>query len=204
MIRRRPPRRPARRPLRRRVRPPRPAVRAVVPPRLRQALERGHRAMESGDFDLAARIFGEEADKAHNKGQFAAASRLALQCARAHLAGDNISAALERGKQALQFMAQSGRPGRIPAALNRMVEQLRQRGYEAEADQLQREVEERLAEVGLNLQDAQAQAVTPARRRGQLPGKCSTCAGPLNPNEVEWYDSHSAECPYCGSVLKAT
>jgi hypothetical protein len=159
--------------------------------------------MESGDYARAARIFGKEADKARDKGQFAAASRLALQCARAHLAGDNVEAALERAKQALQYMAQSGRPGRIPVALNRMVEHLRQRGYEAEADQLQREVEERLAEVGLSLKEFQTQTVSTAERRGQLPGKCSTCAGPLNPNEVEWYDTHSAECPYCGSVVKA-
>lgn len=204
MIRRRPPRRPVRHPLRRRVRRPRPGVRAAVPPRLRQALAEAHRAMESGDFDHAARIFEEEADKARDQGQFAAASRLALQCARAHLAGDSVETALAWAKQALQFMVQSGRPGRIPVALNRMVEHLRQRGFEAEADQLQHEVEERLTEVGPSLQEAQAQTVSAAGTRGQLPGKCSTCAGPLNPQDVEWYDPQTAECPYCGSVVKAT
>jgi hypothetical protein len=160
--------------------------------------------MEAGDFARAAQIYGAECDKARDRGQPGAAAKLALQAARAHLQANDVAAALDRGKQALRLMTRSGRLGRVPIVLNRMVDQLREKGYETEADQLKAEVEAKLAEAGISLEEAAQQAAGPtAERRGQLPGKCTACAGPLNPNDMEWYDSHTAECPYCGSVIKA-
>jgi hypothetical protein len=36
-----------------------------------------------------------------------------------------------------------------------------------------------------------------------LPTNCHGCGGPLHANEVEWVDEITAECPYCGSALRA-
>jgi len=193
MFRRRP-RRPFRRPLRR---PPPP-----IPPRVRRALAEAHRAMERGQFGRAAAIFGGLADEARDRGAFAAAARTALQAAWAYLSADQVEAALERGRQGLRFLVRSGQVGRVPAALNRMEQALREKGYEAEAEALRREVEERLGEAGLSLEEARARALR-VPRRGELPAKCPACGGPLRPDEVEWHDAQTAECPYCGSVVKA-
>ena len=40
-------------------------------------------------------------------------------------------------------------------------------------------------------------------RRGKLPAKCSSCGGPLKPDEVSWAGPDTAECPYCGGLVKA-
>jgi len=37
----------------------------------------------------------------------------------------------------------------------------------------------------------------------RLPEKCSSCGAGIRPNEVKWLDDVTAECHYCGSVIKA-
>ena len=61
-----------------------------------------------------------------------------------------------------------------------------------------------LKEAGLSLEDAAQQAPTIPQQRGSLPAKCDGCGAPLVPDEVEWHDAHTAECPYCGTIAKAT
>jgi hypothetical protein len=36
-----------------------------------------------------------------------------------------------------------------------------------------------------------------------LPSRCSGCGAPLVPDEVEWHDATTAECLYCGAIVKA-
>jgi len=161
--------------------------------------------MADGQHGRAADIFGRLADEAHARGAFDAASRMALQAARASLAASQVEAAVQRGKQALRLLVRGGRVGRVPIVLNRMVAALRERGHEAEAETLQLEVEQALEQAGLSLKEAQAHSVAVGTgRRGDLPAKCSSCAGPLLPDEVEWHDPRTASCPYCGATVKAT
>jgi hypothetical protein len=72
-----------------------------------------------------------------------------------------------------------------------MVKVLREKGRNAEAEALERELSQMPAPA------------RPGGRRGELPGKCSQCGGPVKENEVTWVGTNSAECPYCGSVVKA-
>jgi predicted RNA-binding Zn-ribbon protein involved in translation (DUF1610 family) len=36
-----------------------------------------------------------------------------------------------------------------------------------------------------------------------LPSHCESCGGPIHSPEVEWLNAHTAECPYCGSPIRA-
>jgi Zn finger protein HypA/HybF involved in hydrogenase expression len=36
-----------------------------------------------------------------------------------------------------------------------------------------------------------------------LPTNCHGCGGPIRSDEVEWVDDVTAECPYCGSAVRA-
>jgi hypothetical protein len=36
-----------------------------------------------------------------------------------------------------------------------------------------------------------------------LPTNCPGCGGPIRSDEVEWADELTAECPYCGSAVRA-
>ena len=83
---------------------------------------------------------------------------------------------------------------------SRMVQALRERGYRAQADALQAEVNQRLAGV----MPESTPFATPTAGHGDLPAHCSACGGPLRPDEVDWLDATTAECPYCGNPVKAS
>jgi len=176
-----------------------------LPPRVRRALARANRLIADGQFAEAADIFGHLADKAKELGRPIHAAGLMIQAARAHLATDDADAAVKRAKQALLLFVHSGRVGRVPHLLAHTTEALRNKGYHAEADELERVVEEELGEMGFSLEEV-TQRVTAERpeRLGTLPAQCAGCGAPLIPDEVEWHDAHTAECPYCGTVVKAT
>jgi hypothetical protein len=75
----------------------------------------------------------------------------------------------------------------------------RSHGWNAQADALEQDAQERLAAAGLSLANVQAEPVP--QPRGALPPTCPRCGGPLR--DAEWVDSLSAECPYCESVVRA-
>ncbi len=207
MIRRRPFRR---RPLFRRRIPPRPHPPGAppppppLPPKAHRALARANGLMADGQFTEAANIFGQLADKAQELDRPIRAADLMIRAARAHLAAGDASAAVKRAQQALLLFIRNGRVGRVPHLLARMTETLRNKDYHAEADELERAIEEGLGEMGLSLEEVtQRVAAEKPKPRGTLPAQCAGCGAPLVPDEVEWHDTHTAECPYCGTVVKA-
>jgi len=129
---------------------------------------------------------------------------LALQASRAHFAADRVDAALEQARRALRLFVRGGRAGRVPLLLSKMTAALRNKGYETQADQLEQEATQILEEMGLSLDEVRQQIPVMPERRGSLPAKCEGCGAPLVPDEVEWHDAHTAECPYCGTIAKAT
>ena len=197
-----------RRALRRRPPPvvPRPGrrPRPALPRRVREALARANRLMADGQFAEAAAAFEGLAARAKEHNLPARAADLTLQAARAHFAAGHIDAAVERAIEALRLLARGGRAGRIPAVLSKMTAALRDRGHDAHADRLEQEAEHILGEVGLSLEQAQQQAPQAPEKPGTLPAKCDGCGAPVIPDEVEWHDAQTAECLYCGTVLKAT
>lgn len=38
---------------------------------------------------------------------------------------------------------------------------------------------------------------------GQLPTNCPECGAPLDGSEVQWKDKDTAECNYCGSIIRS-
>lgn len=207
MFRRRPFRRPPpfrRRPFRRPAAPPGPgAPLPQVPPQVREALARAHSLVEDEKFAEAAGIFERLAQAAKRRGLLVSAGELTLQAAWARFAADEVEAAVDRGGEALRLLVRGGSVGRVSSVLARMTAALRDKGYDAQADELEQEVAQALGEVGLSLDDAKARAPGTPEKRGTLPARCSGCGAPLFPDEVGWYDARTAECPYCGTVVKA-
>lgn len=180
-------------------------------PRPRQILARANRLFDQGQFAEAAPIFDRLARGAAEREMLNRAGDLYLQSARCHLGMGKAAVAIERGKQALRLFGRAGLFGKIERLMPKMVEALQEKGYQAEAEALRQEVEARLAEIpperrqppGARPAGWSPFAGPPAARR-ELPAKCSACGGPVKPDDVTWLDPRSAECPYCGSVLKAT
>jgi hypothetical protein len=201
MFRRRPFRRP---PLR--TRPPRRALRPARPlaDKARRALARANRLFSQGQFAEAAAIFQRLADGAERRGILVRAAELYLQASRAHLSADAVEPTVDTARRALHLLARGGRPGRVPQVLSRICEALRGKGYDAEADGLEREAAEALRASGLSLEEARQQSPRAPKQHGTLPARCSGCGAPLTPEGVEWHDAQTAECPYCGTIAKTT
>jgi tetratricopeptide (TPR) repeat protein len=176
-------------------------------PRPRRMLARANRLFDQGKFSEAVPIFERLAKGAAQQGMPDRAGDLYLRSARCRLEMGDVSLAVEQAKQALRLFGRARRMGKIERLVPKIVDALQEKGYEAEAEALQREVEMRLAEAppearpgrpALSAVEGQAMA------RRELPAKCSACGAPVKPNDVTWLDRQTAECPYCGSVLKAT
>ncbi len=179
-------------------------------PRPRQMLARANRLFAREEFAEAAPIFDRLARGADERGMLNRAGDLYLQSARCYLEMGEAAVVVERGKHALRLFGRAGLFGKIERLIPRMVEVLQEKGYQAEAEALRQEVEAHLAEVPPEQRappGARLAAWPPTARpmaRRELPAKCSACGGPVKPDDVTWLDPQTAECPYCGSVLKAT
>jgi hypothetical protein len=160
--------------------------------------------MAEEQFTEAAAIYERLCAEGKDRGFVARAADFALQAARAYFSAGDVDTALANAKEGLRLLARGGRPDRIPRALSKMTAKLRDKGYSAQADELEQEAERTLSEVGLSLEEAEQQSPQMPERRGTLPAKCNGCAAPIVPDEVEWHDAQTAECLYCGTVLKAT
>jgi hypothetical protein len=159
--------------------------------------------MVEGQFADAAAIYERLCTEGKERGFVTRAADFALQAARAHFSAGDIDAALVNAKEGLRLFARGGRPDRIPRVLSKIVAKLREEGYNIQADELEQDAERILSEVGLSLTEAEKQAPQMPEKRGTLPAKCDGCGAPVVPDEVEWHDAQTAECLYCGTVLKA-
>ena len=129
------------------------------------------------------------------------AGDLHMEAARCYLQLDDIDRADDHGLKALQFLIQAGRPLKIRRLVPRMMAVLHRKGYHAEAEKLRQEVAALLGALPGERAVPQGER---AVQRGSLPAKCPSCGGPLRSDEVNWIDSYSAECAYCGGIVRAT
>jgi hypothetical protein len=171
-----------------------------VLPRPQQMLIQAHRLMEVERYADAAPIFERLAQSAEGHGMLQRAGNLYLQAAHARLELGQAQQAISYGRHALGCFSRAGRPARAALLLPRMLKVLRDRGYETEARALEEEAQTLLARAGLDLSSVPLGA---PYRKGNLPAKCASCGGPLRSDEVEWVDAATAECPYCGTPVKA-
>jgi hypothetical protein len=170
-------------------------------PRFRPSLRRARRRMEQADPAEAAAILEEKAQAAEEQGMLDRAGDLHLEAARCYLQLDDIDRADDHGLEALHLFIQAGRPLKVRRLVPRMMAVLHRKGHQDEAEKLRQEVEALLgAPSGGRAVPLGKQAV----QRGSLPAKCPSCGGPLRSDEVNWIDPHSAECAYCGGIVKAT
>ena len=192
-----------RRPFRRRPLSPLRSRRPLLS-KVHRALIRANSLMADGQFTEAAIVFERLSDQAKQRGRLVRAADLALQASRAHFAADGVKAALEWAGEAMRLLVRGGRAGRVPRVLSRMTTALRGKGYGAEADELEREVAQALEDMGLTLDEVKQRVPQVTERHGTLPARCSGCGGALVPDEIEWHDAQTAECPYCGTIAKAS
>lgn len=193
--------------MRRRRRPPmrrgplrhRPGMRPhpEIRNRAHRELQRAHHLMEIGDYKNAADLFERLARALYDRGILRQAPGLFLQAGKACiLAGD-----LERGRrnlrQGLEILVEARQWQRVHHLGNRVVSELEDWGHKDLSDEFKSWLDEILPD-----QPDLFSAGASSQKRPQLPLTCPACGGPIRPNDVEWLDANTAECPYCASGLR--
>ncbi len=177
---------------------PRPRLPRGARPRAHRALQRAHRLMESGDYANASDIFEMLAQGARDRGLLRQAPRLYLQAGKASLLGGQRARGVELLRAGLTLLAESQRWAQLHQASTRVIDELEQWGETELAEEFRQWLHTQLPEDEAAYQQRAAQAP----RRPPLPLHCPSCGGPVRPDEVEWLDATTAECPYCGSGIR--
>jgi len=160
-----------------------------------QILRRAHRLMEKGDHKGAAAIFERLARGAEDRGMLRHAPNLYLQAARANLLSGNEKKGKDLLYLGLKIFAQTEHWPALARAGKRSLTDLQQQGYQEIADEISEWLTKTLPEPIDSYQQAPS-------NKAQLPLKCSNCGGALRPDEVEYLDATTGECPYCGSAVR--
>jgi hypothetical protein len=162
-----------------------------VPPILQEA----NFAFDKGEYGRAGELFEQIAQTAAARGG-PRAPLFYIQAGRARIFAGQTTLGMPSLKRGLDLLSQGGSFLRLRRVRRRLINELRERGLEKEAGELEAGVgapEVPVAESELH--EAQV-------KRPVLPTHCSSCGAAVRPDEVEWLDDVTAECAYCGSPIR--
>jgi len=162
-------------------------------------LKQAHHLMDQGHYLQAAHIFEGLALGAVQR-RIPRAPFLFIQTGRAfHYGGqhDKGTAIIKRG---LRMLTDAKRWGELYRVGHRLVDELQEKGFEAESSQFKEWLEEVLPEDSARAADVRLKL---QKKHPVLPTNCPNCGGIVNSLEVTWMDDDTAECLYCGSAIRA-
>ena len=162
-----------------------------VPP----ALQHAQRLMETGQFAEASLAFHDLAKKAEERFP-ERAPFLYFEAGRASILNGDNKKGVTHFRSGITLLSTQQRYHRMHKAGARIVAELRERGLNAEADEVE-------SLLGNNDQPSAEKEAPVAHKRAILPTHCPSCGAAVRPDEVEWLDELTAECDYCGSPVRA-
>jgi hypothetical protein len=193
-----------------------------IPP----ALQRANELMAAGDYNGASAAFEQLARGAEGRGG-PRAPDLYIQAARARFRAGQSAVAMEHAKHALALLAARQQWDALQKRGQNMVTFLTNHGLKQQAQEISAHLKETLAASPLGNLGGQAapaesmgnygeqaspaapigrfgaQVWQAAKPKPRLPTVCPGCGGPLHSDELDWVDEITAECPYCGSPVRA-
>ena len=198
------------RPIRRVVRPlaaarrrPFGAPRLLAPGPVK-ALALANRLFAEGQFAPAAERF-EMLANAARANNLPFAPRLFFQAARANWRAGQVPHGMQLLHTGLGMLVTAGAADRVHQISTAAISELEQMGCAREAE----EVKKFLSQVPAAESDAvtdidtEAAPETPAKEaHPNLPATCGQCGAIVRPDEVEWIDTQTAECAFCGSPIR--
>ena len=172
------------------------SLRRALRPEVHPLLQRANDLLASGNYPAAADAFEQLARGAQARG-LPRDAQLFLQAGRCRVMANQVPQGMADLKQGLAIIAGRGNWQHLSDAGQRVANELLQRGLAVEADEIQAVLRNTLPATFTAIPRNE-----PAARK-PLPTACSSCGGPLRSDEVEWIDDVSAECPFCGGVVRA-
>jgi tetratricopeptide (TPR) repeat protein len=158
-------------------------------------LKAAHRSWATGDYGSAADQYQKLA-LAAEKQLSPHAPWLYLQAARSCISVGDLPRAMKYLERGLSLLISAGSDDTAYLLSHQFLNQLSALGREDEAQEL-------VEYLRFGLPGYSVSAVPRNVNTGQLlPTQCPTCEGPIRLIEVRWKDSQTAECPYCGNLVR--
>jgi|WetSurMetagenome_2_1015567.scaffolds.fasta_scaffold23630_4 hypothetical protein len=167
-------------------------IRQNTPPELLKANE----LMATGQYAPAAKIFGQLGEAAVSRNG-PRAPWFFLQGGQAWISANELQKGMADLKKGFDLFANRGQILRLFRVGRRTATELMSRGYEKEAGEVETYIKSILP-AGFIPDGGSVNHVS----RALLPTNCPGCGGPIHPDEIEWMDQATAECPYCGSAVR--
>jgi hypothetical protein len=158
-------------------------------------LQQANRLMMEGRFVEAGDLLAQLAKGAQTNNHPRRAAELHARAAHSYADGSQQEPALAEARSALSLFLQFQMAHRAPVFLANITRKLSEREMATAAEELKREFGSRVGPMPAVQAGADPQ-------RGHLPTSCPQCGAPMNPKEVDWVDAATAECRYCGSMVR--
>ncbi len=163
----------------------------------RAMLDEANRLFDSGQYAEAADLLSQLAKMAQANDLPRRAIQLHIRAAEAHLKSGQAAGAVEHGRSALAMLVQAGGHRRALKLAPQIVGELRAAGFAVEAAMFEKEVNERLAGLGLALSSTSNPPQPRPPRK--LVSHCTQCGA-----QLRWTDdADEVECEYCGTIARA-
>jgi len=164
-----------------------------------EVLAKANQMAEAGNPAGAAPLFAElarELDVLRPR----QAANLHARAAHAYADAGNAQSALMQARTGLSMFIQYRMVDRSPMFYANITRKLNNKGMKGAATAIQNEFG---GKVGILPPQHQSPAGS-AMRRGILPTNCPKCGGPTHSDGMSWVDSQTAECEYCGTLIRTT
>ncbi len=172
----------------------------IPPGPLLQRLAEAHQLLNQQRYVQAADLFEELARGAQIRDPNRA-PQLYLQAGRACLLNRDVDRAMRLVYHGLGLLAAEARWPKLIKLSHFVALELHDQDLPTQAAALQDWVNAHVSAAGAA--PDQEEASRPAEAHPLLPLTCPSCGGPLRPDEIEWTDAVTAECQFCGSMIRS-
>lgn len=158
-------------------------------------LVRANQLVTNNQPGQAAPLFASLAVQMENSNHPRRAANLHARAAHAYADSQDEALALAHAQSALRLFIRWQMTARTPVFYANITRKMNARGMPSAVAALQKE-------FGAAAVGAPAAQPTP-QRHGSLPTACPKCGAPLRSDEATWVDVQTAECEFCGALVKA-
>ncbi len=163
-------------------------------PAQNQTLNQAGQLLASGQPAAAAPMYAGLAGELEAGGHPRWAANLHAQAAHAYADSRDGQDALVQARRALTLFIQYRMLRRIPVFYANITRKLAGNGMKNAADTL-------AGEFGGKVGPLPAPVQAPAAQR-LLPTNCPKCGAPVHAEDASWVDANTAECAYCGALIR--
>jgi tetratricopeptide (TPR) repeat protein/DNA-directed RNA polymerase subunit RPC12/RpoP len=159
------------------------------------ALKSAHQMYAGGNYAAAAEAYSKLALAAERE-LSPHTAWLYLQVARSYISDGEVARAMKDLEHGLSLLISAGLDDKAYLIGHQFLAQLINLQREDQAGELSEFLRFGLPGYSLSTVPQTANTIQ------VLPMRCTSCEGPIRLVEVRWKDSHTAECPYCGSPVR--